>query len=54
MSRQVALFYLFTDLFAALGLELRACTLSHSTSPIFVMVLFFEIGSCELFCLGWL
>jgi hypothetical protein len=34
--------------FAVLGLELRAYTLSHSTSPIFVMD-FFEIGSPELF-----
>jgi hypothetical protein len=34
--------------FAVLGLELRACTLSHSTSPFFVMS-FFEIGSCDLF-----
>jgi hypothetical protein len=33
-----------------LGFELRAFTLSHSTSPIFVMG-FFEIGSCELFAL---
>jgi hypothetical protein len=36
-----------------LGLELRAFTLSHSTSPIFVMG-FFEIGSLELFAQGWL
>jgi hypothetical protein len=36
-----------------LGLELRAYTLSHSTSPFFVMV-FFEIGSGKLFALGWL
>jgi hypothetical protein len=35
-------------LFAVLGFELRAFTLSHSTSPIFVMD-FFEIGSRELF-----
>jgi hypothetical protein len=34
--------------FSVLGLELRAFTLSHSTSPIFVKV-FFEIGSHELF-----
>jgi hypothetical protein len=31
-----------------LGLELRANTLSHSTSPIFVMGVL-EIGSCKLF-----
>jgi hypothetical protein len=36
-----------------LGLELRAYTLSHSTSPFFVMG-FFEIGSHELFVRGWL
>jgi hypothetical protein len=41
--------YLFTYLFfAVLGLELRAYTLRHSTSPIFVKV-FFKIGSHELF-----
>jgi hypothetical protein len=37
--------------FAVLGFELRAFTLSHSTSPIFVMGFFFKIGSPELF--GW-
>jgi hypothetical protein len=31
-----------------LGFELRAYTLSHSTSPVFVMG-FFEIGSHRLF-----
>jgi hypothetical protein len=41
------LFYLFTY-FVVLGFELRAYTLSHSTSPFFVMG-FFEIGSCKLF-----
>jgi hypothetical protein len=35
--------------FVELGLELRAYTLSHSTSP-FCMTDFFEIGSCP----GWL
>jgi hypothetical protein len=34
--------------FSVLGLELRAYTLSHSTSPFFVRG-FFEIGFCELF-----
>jgi hypothetical protein len=33
--------------FCRLGFELRAYTLNHSTSPIFVI--FFEIGSLELF-----
>jgi hypothetical protein len=44
------MFYLFIYLFifAVLGFELRAYTLSHSTSPIFVIG-FFEMGSCELF-----
>jgi hypothetical protein len=39
-----------TFLFAVLGFELRAYTLSYSTSPFFVMG-FFEIGSQEL--LAW-
>jgi hypothetical protein len=34
--------------FAVLGLELRTYTLSHSTSPFFVLD-FFEIGSFKLF-----
>jgi hypothetical protein len=38
----------FSFLFAVLGLELRAFTLSHSTNPIFCDG-FFEIGSLELF-----
>jgi hypothetical protein len=39
---------LFSDFFfAVLGLELRAYTLSHSTSPF--LWFFFDIGSCELF-----
>jgi hypothetical protein len=32
-----------------LRLELRAYTLSHSTSPFFCVMDFLEIGSCELF-----
>jgi hypothetical protein len=40
----VGLFFFFV----VLGFELRAYTLSHSTSPTFVMG-FFEIGSHELF-----
>jgi hypothetical protein len=36
-----------------LGLELRAFTLSHSTSPIF-FVKGFLIGSHGTICLGWL
>jgi hypothetical protein len=35
-------------IFAVLGLELRAYTLSHSTSPFFVIGIF-EIGSYKLF-----
>jgi hypothetical protein len=39
----------FLSLFSAvLGFELRACILSHSTSPFFVMG-FSEMGSLELF-----
>jgi hypothetical protein len=34
--------------FAVLGLELKAYTLSHSTSPFFVMG-FYEMGSHKLF-----
>jgi hypothetical protein len=36
-----------------LGLELRAFTSSHSTSPVFVKG-FFGIGSCGTICPGWL
>jgi hypothetical protein len=39
---------LFIYLFAVLRFELRASTLSHSTSPFFVMG-FFKIGSHKLF-----
>jgi hypothetical protein len=42
---RASLFFFF---FAVLGLELRAYTLSHSTSPVFLMG-FFEIGCGELF-----
>jgi hypothetical protein len=42
------LFYLICLFIAVLGFELRAFTLSHSTSPIFVKS-FFKIGSQELF-----
>jgi hypothetical protein len=41
----------FFPSFSVLGFELRAYTLSHSTSPFFVMG-FFQIGSCELFAQG--
>jgi hypothetical protein len=41
-------FFFFFFFFAALGLELRAFTLSHSTSPFFVMGIL-EIGSHKLF-----
>jgi hypothetical protein len=40
-------------IFAVLGFELRAYTLTHSTRPFFGWV-FFEIGTGELFCLAWL
>jgi hypothetical protein len=39
--------------FTVLGLELRAYTLSHSPSPIFVRVFLFEIGSYKLFPAGF-
>jgi hypothetical protein len=38
--------------FVVLRFELRTFTLSHSTSLIFVMG-FFQVGSWELFALGW-
>jgi hypothetical protein len=41
-------FFVLFCFFEVPGFELRAFTLSHPTSPIFVKV-FFEIGSCELF-----
>jgi hypothetical protein len=40
--------YIHSFFFSVLGLELRAYTLIHSTSPIFVMI-FLQIGSQELF-----
>jgi hypothetical protein len=39
-------------IFSIVGLELRAYTLSHSTSP-FLWRIFFKIGSQELLCQGW-
>jgi hypothetical protein len=44
--------YMYLCVCVLLQLELRACILSHSTSPFFVMG-FFEIGS-QTICLGWL
>jgi hypothetical protein len=41
---------LFLYVCVVLGFELRAYTLSRST---FFVMAFFEIGSHELFCLGW-
>jgi hypothetical protein len=41
--------FFFFFFFTVLGFELRAFTVSHSTSPIFVEGFFFEIGSRELF-----
>jgi hypothetical protein len=43
---------LFIYLFAVLGFELRAYTLSHFTSPFYDGFFFFEIGSRELFFSG--
>jgi hypothetical protein len=40
--------FLLIIFFSVLGLELRAFTLSHSTSPVFVIG-FFEIVPGELF-----
>jgi hypothetical protein len=41
-------FFSLLFVFVVLGFELKAYTLSHSTSPFFVMS-FFQIGYCELF-----
>jgi hypothetical protein len=41
------------SVFVVLGLELRDFTLSHSTSPIFVMG-FFSDRVSRTICLGWL
>jgi hypothetical protein len=35
--------------FAVLGFELRTYTLSHSASPVFIVLVFFKMGSHELF-----
>jgi hypothetical protein len=43
----------FSFFFVVLEFELRAYTLSRSTSLVFVMG-FFKIGSFELFAWGWL
>jgi hypothetical protein len=51
MLHHAWLFYFI--FFAVLGLELRAYTLSHSTSP-FLMKGFFKIGPYKLICPGWL
>jgi hypothetical protein len=40
-------------IFAVLGLELRAFTLSHSTSP-FLQWIVFEIGTHGIIYLDWL
>jgi hypothetical protein len=50
LSQRVILFLLLLLLFVVLRFELRAYTLSHSTSPIFVKG-FFERGSYKLFAL---
>jgi hypothetical protein len=39
--------------FVILGLEIRAFTLNHSTSPVFCEK-FFETESCGTICPGWL
>jgi hypothetical protein len=47
--------HLSTNLFfflVVLGLELRACTLSHSSSPFCEE--FFLLGAPGTICLGWL
>jgi hypothetical protein len=41
--------YIYIYIFTVLEFELKAYTLSHSTSPHFLVMGFFEVGSCELF-----
>jgi hypothetical protein len=41
-------FFVLFCFFVVLGLEFRAYTLSHTTSP-FLLLGFCEIGSCKLF-----
>jgi hypothetical protein len=46
---------LFFSFFVMLWFELRACTLSHSTSPVLCWVFFFfQDGVLWTICLGWL
>jgi hypothetical protein len=55
MKKLIYLFILFIYLFfAVLGLERKAFTLSHGTSPVFMKVFSSEIGSHRTICLGWL
>jgi hypothetical protein len=46
------LFFLSFSLIGGLGFELKAYTLSHSTSPFFVMD-FFQNRVSPTICLGW-
>jgi hypothetical protein len=46
--------YLFIYLFAVVGFELRAYTLSHSTSPFFVVGCFFQDRVSWTTCQSWL
>jgi hypothetical protein len=48
------LFLNFIYLFAVLGFELRVYTLSHSTSPFFVMDFFFSDRVSRTVCPRWL
>jgi hypothetical protein len=51
-SAEAAFVCLFICFFVVLGFELRAYTLSHSTSlfcDVCFFFFFFEVGSCELF-----
>jgi hypothetical protein len=50
------MWFFFFFFSSVLGFELRAYTLSHSTSPFLwlLLLLFFDIGSHKLFAWGWL
>jgi hypothetical protein len=41
-------FFFFLSFLCGTGFELRAYTLSHSTSLFVVLKVFFELGSCKL------
>jgi hypothetical protein len=53
MTPEIFKLYFLKKFFVVLGFELRAYTLSHSTTQFFVKS-FFKIGSHRTICPGWL